>query len=136
MLEWLFLYLDSGCGVLPWACGWRTGLAANGILWPAKANLATSAIIQTGKIRGEDPIRRMGGAGILSAMSLTKQQSPHHLIPYTGRRAIWSIGAVLAKGTHSYHEASQAGEQPAIYDHGQRRQQTSIRRHVTKRAAT
>ncbi|GMH15575.1 hypothetical protein Nepgr_017416 [Nepenthes gracilis] len=38
---------------------------------PAKANLATSANIQTGKIRGEDPIRRMGGAGILSAMNLT-----------------------------------------------------------------
>ncbi|GMH04844.1 hypothetical protein Nepgr_006684 [Nepenthes gracilis] len=80
----------------------------------------------------------MGGtqAGILSAMSLTQQQRPRHLKPYTGRRAIWSIGAVWAKGTHSYHEASQAGSKLAIYDLGQRRHQTGIRRHVTKRAAT
>ncbi|GMH16151.1 hypothetical protein Nepgr_017992 [Nepenthes gracilis] len=30
MLEWLFLYLDSGCCALAWACEWRTGLAADG----------------------------------------------------------------------------------------------------------
>ncbi|GMH13998.1 hypothetical protein Nepgr_015839 [Nepenthes gracilis] len=40
---------------------------------PAKANQATSANVQTGRNRGEDPKRRMGGTqtGILSAMSLT-----------------------------------------------------------------
>ncbi|GMH29954.1 hypothetical protein Nepgr_031797 [Nepenthes gracilis] len=96
----------------------------------AKANLATSANIQTGKNRAEDPIRRMGGtqAGILLAMSLTQQQRPRPLRPYTGQKAIRSIGAVRAKGTHSYHEASQGKEKPAFYDLGQRRQQTGIRR--------
>ncbi|GMH03483.1 hypothetical protein Nepgr_005322 [Nepenthes gracilis] len=32
MLEWLFLYLVSGCCALAWACEWRAGLAADGSL--------------------------------------------------------------------------------------------------------
>ncbi|GMH03408.1 hypothetical protein Nepgr_005247 [Nepenthes gracilis] len=54
--------------------------------------------------------------GILPAMSLTQQQRPRPLKPYTGRKAILSVGAVRAKGTHSYHEANQAGSKPAFYD--------------------
>ncbi|GMH19586.1 hypothetical protein Nepgr_021427 [Nepenthes gracilis] len=84
-----------------------------------KPTVATSANVQTGEKEGEDPKRFNGWNPdrILSAMSLTWQQkSPHHLKPYTRRRAIWVDGAFWQKAHTRFHEASH--EQTAIYDHG------------------